>query len=420
MPLNLVLVPQRQSPKGIALSWGPMEGVASYQIFIGKKKMSPEELEKAQLLGGTDECAFLKAGSEVRSVVDDLTPPGEPRYYGVAMVFDDGSIKAARFRALADGATAESFPLSSLGKRDAGPAARPAPRATPAAAAASGPAAAPRGAPPAPALAEEDPLEARKRAQREARAPAAPAPAAPAPAARAPSRDPEPVAAARSAPEEDPLEARQRAQAAARAARPPDSEGAARPQASAEPTPPPSAVPLQGALELKMSGATQTWDGLRIHWQRSPSAAAYEIIASDHQIFGDEVADALAGTADFTSATAVPPSVTCVIDNVTAREARGWFAVLVRERDGKRVPHPFEVGDAASSGRTAAPFLNPNRTGEIRAEAEELVAQAQEQWARWQGEQDGGARREAKRLLQDALLIFPGHTQAARLAGEFT
>ena len=196
-------------------------------------------------------------------------------------------------------------------------------------------------------------------------------------------------------------------------------DGAASSPPPAEP-PPPSAVPLQGSLELKMSGATQTWDGLRIHWQHDQSAEAYEIIASDHQLFGDEVADALAGKADFTSANAVAPSVTCVIDNVTAREGRGWFAVLVRQKDGKRTPHPFEVGDAAQSGRTSAPFINPNRTGEVRAEAEDLVAEAQEQWARWRNEQDGGARREARRMVQEALLIFPGHAAAKRLAEEFT
>lgn len=168
-----------------------------------------------------------------------------------------------------------------------------------------------------------------------------------------------------------------------------------------------------------MSGGTQTWDGLRIHWEREPRAAAYEIIASDHQIFGDEVADALAGKADFTSATAVAPAVTCVIDNVTARESRGWFAVLVRFQDGKREAHPFQVGDAAISGRPAGPFINPNRTGEVRAEAEDLIAQAQEQWERWKNEQDGGARREAKRMVQDALLIFPGHPTAKKLAEEF-
>lgn len=167
-----------------------------------------------------------------------------------------------------------------------------------------------------------------------------------------------------------------------------------------------------------MSGATQTWDGLRIWWEREPRAAAYEVIVSDHQIFGDELKEALAGRADFTTAVAVSPNVGAVIDNVTPREARGWYAVLVRARDGKRAAHPFQVGDAAVSGKAVAPFLNPNRTAEVRAEAEGMVEEAREQWQRWKSEHDGGARAEAKRLVQDALLVYPGLPSAKALAAE--
>ena len=407
MPLNVVLVPQRQSPEGVALSWSPMEGVASYQIFVATRKLGPEELEAAQLLGGTEECFFAKVGGEVHSVVDDITAEGESRFYGVAMVFDDGTVKAARFKAAPDGGNEESFQLSivrnrasktgtfriaappGLGApaiappprvsvapaaaRPAAPAKAAAPATAPAKAAAPAPASAPAdAAAPAGPAAGDDPLEARKRAQREAR------------------------------------ERSSRASSAAEAA----------PSAEGEAPPPPAAIPLDEPLEARMVGATQTWDGLRIHWDQDPAAAAYEVIASDHQVFADELADALAGRADFTTAVAVAPSVTAVIDNVTAREARGWYLVLARTRDGKRSPHPFKVGDAADSGRTSAPFLNPNRTGELRGEVEDLVAQAQEQWDRWNREQDGGARREARRLVGDALLIWPGHPAARQLQAQ--
>jgi hypothetical protein len=214
-------------------------------------------------------------------------------------------------------------------------------------------------------------------------------------------------------PAEDPLEARKRAQRAAREASPLES-------APKEAPPPPSAVPLAAPVDLRMQGATQTWDGLRIYWDRDPQAVAYEIIASDHQVFGDELADALAGTVDFTTAAAVGPSVTCVLDNVTPREARGWYAVIARYRDGARAAHGFQVGDAAASGRSSGPFLNPNRTGELRAEVEGLLADAREQWERWTSEQDGGARREAKRMVADALLIWPAYPDAARLQAEMT
>lgn len=185
-----------------------------------------------------------------------------------------------------------------------------------------------------------------------------------------------------------------------------------------EPPPQPSVVSLVEPIALRMQGATQTWDGLRVYWEREPRAAAYEVIASDHQLFGDELAEALAGKADFTTAAAVAPDVQCVIDNTTPREARGWYAVLVRYRDGKRAAHPFKVGDAAASGKTSAPFLNPNRTGELRAEVEGLLADAREQWERWQKEQDGGARREAKRMVGDALLMWPDHPAAKKLMAE--
>jgi hypothetical protein len=168
-----------------------------------------------------------------------------------------------------------------------------------------------------------------------------------------------------------------------------------------------------------MSGGTQTWDGLRIYWERAGGpVAAYEIIVSDHQIFGDELPDALAGKADFTTAVAVAPSVTAVIDNITPREARGWYMVLARAKDGSRAPHPFKVGDAAESGKPVAPFVNPNRTGELRAEVEDLLGQARENWDRWKSEQDRGSQREAKRLVGDALLIFPNYPGAKALADE--
>jgi hypothetical protein len=342
MGLNIVLVPQRQSAEGVALSWTATEGVTAYQVFVSQKRLTEDELEATALLGGTDECVVAKVGPEVLSVLDDVSPQGEARHYGVAMLFEDGTAKAARFKAVADGGTAESFHLSALKARTQTGTyrvkpARPAARTEP-----------------APPRATVEPLK----------------------------------------------------------------------LASVEPRfdvpQPPSAVPLAAPLDLRMQGATQTWDGLRIYWDRDPQAVAYEIVASDHQVFGDELAEVLAGTVDFTTAAAVGPSVTCVLDNVTPREARGWYAVIARYRDGSRVAHGFQVGDAAGSGRFNGPFLNPNRTGELRAEVEGLLADAREQWERWTSEQDGGARREAKRMVADALLIWPGHPAAARLQAEMT
>ena len=392
MPMNVVLLPQRQSSKGMSLTWAVMEGVDHHLIFVGSRKLSPEELEAAEALGGTDDCVVVKVGSEVSAVVDDFSPQGEARYYGVAMVFSDGAIRSARFRAVPDAGTSESLNLSARLKGGGGarPAARPAaaavPAARPAAAPSAAPAPRPASAAPAATAAEEDPLEARKRAQRDARARMEAERAGGAPPALGGGDAPAP--AARDV------------------------------AASSEPVKQPNEFPLEESFDARMSGGTQTWDGLRIYWERAGGVAAYEVIVSDHQIFGDELADALAGKADFTSAVAVAPSITAVIDNITPRESRGWYVVLARARDGQRTPHPFKVGDAAESGRPVAGFVNPNRTGEVRAEVEDLLGQARENWDRWRSDQDRGAQREARRLVGDAVLIFPGYPAAKALLDE--
>src|SRR3954468_1515570 len=175
MPLNVVLVPQRQSANGMALTWTALEGVSAYQVFVANRRLTPDELESAASSNGTNDCFVAKVGSEVASVVDDITPQGEARHYGVAMIFDDGSIKAARFRAVPDGGSADSFHLSAVKMRQTTGSYRikPPPEtagstsARPIAAPPAARAPAPAARPAAPAAAE-DPLEARKRAQREA------------------------------------------------------------------------------------------------------------------------------------------------------------------------------------------------------------------------------------------------------------
>ncbi len=441
MALNVVLVTQRQSPKGMCLIWSPMEDVASYVVLVASRKLAAEELEAAVALGGTDDCIVAKLAPTATSVVDDLSAAGDVRFYGVAMNFKDGDPRPARFRAISDGATPESILLSvATGKAAPKPAAPTAPRpaaasptgntgafriATPGAAPTgntgqarvAAPGASPTGNTGAYRVAAPGAAPTGNTGQTRVAAPAAAAAASPSgntgsmrvgtPAATAP------VAAAAAPPAEDPMEARKRQQAAARARR--DAEAAAEPT---EQVAPPSQIPLEEPFAFRMSGGTQTWDGLRITWERVTGAAAYEILVSDHQIFGDELADALAGKADFTSATAVGPSTTALIDNITPREARGWYLVLARAKDGTRTPHPFQVGDAEASGRAVAAFVNPNRTGELRAEVEGMLADAREQLERWTSEKDTGAQREAKRLVRDALLIFPNHPGAKALAEE--
>jgi hypothetical protein len=474
MALNVVLVTQRQSSKGIYLSWNAMEGVASYLVFVAQRKMSPEELEAAVLLGGTDDCTVLKLGPDATGIVDDCSPEGEPRYYGVSMNFADGAPKGARFKATADGAPPGAVSLSSKGAKKQAPspkpaAAAPAPAAAPAAASSMAPAA-PRpasiapAAPPAarPAVAAA-PAAAPSPAAAMANSsggyrvtpPAAEAPApaarpasvaAPAPAsvmantggykvpvpAEAAAPAPKPVSVAPPAPRPEPKpEVKPEVKPP-----PPAPKPAAAPAADldslsntafyrvaiaenpVEVVQPPREIPLEDTLEYRMKGGTQTWDGLRLYWERDFDASAYEIVIADHQLFDRELNEALAGRDDFTSCTATGPSTMCVIDNITQRDSRGWYLILARDRKGNRKVHPFQVGDSQESGKPVAVFANPNRTGELRGEVEGMLEEAREQVERWKAEGDGGAKREAKRIAADALLIYPNHPGAKALQTE--
>src|SRR2546428_164672 len=119
MALNLVLVQQRQSARGIGLSWTPLEGASAHQVFVACRRLLPEELEAAASVNGTAECFVAKVGGDVTSVIDDITPPGEARHYGVAMVFADGTVRPARFRTLPEGGRPEWFHLSELNRAQA-------------------------------------------------------------------------------------------------------------------------------------------------------------------------------------------------------------------------------------------------------------------------------------------------------------
>jgi hypothetical protein len=241
MALNVVLISQRQTASGVALTWGEMEGVASYEVFVASRKLSPEELEACAASNGSADCVFARLPGNVSAMHDDISPAGEARYYGVAMQFEDGTVHAARARAAA-APPPGAFKLSILVPKQAAPQ-----KAAPAV--------------------EEDPLEVRKRQQREAREKIAAA-AAPKPvtsSVRLSDLQAPPRAVTGSArlsdlqkpPVGDDLDARKRAQQAAReksAAADPASAGSA----SNEPPPPPSAVPLETSIDLQMRGATQT------------------------------------------------------------------------------------------------------------------------------------------------------------------
>ena len=468
MALNVVLVTQRQSSKGIYLSWNAMEGVASYLVFVAQRKMTPEELEAAVLLGGTDDCTVLKLGADATGIVDDCSPEGEPRYYGVSMNFADGAPKGARFKATADGAPPGAVSLSSKGVKKQAPSAKPALVAPPAPAPAAAPsiapaapkpasiapavpaapkpatASAPGTAPtPAPAMANAGgyrvtPPAAEAPAPAARHAAAAPAPASvmantggyklPVPAGEAPAPAPRPVSVAPPAPRPEPKPEVKPPPPAPKPVAAPAADldslsntafyRVAIAENPVEVVQPPREIPLEDTLEYRMKGGTQTWDGLRLYWERDFDASAYEIVIADHQLYDRELNEALAGRDDFTSCTATGPSTMCVIDNITQRDSRGWYLILARDRKGTRKVHPFQVGDSQESGKAVALFANPNRTGELRGEVEGMLEEAREQVERWKSEGDGGAMREAKRIAADALLIYPNHPGAKALQAE--
>jgi hypothetical protein len=248
------------------------------------------------------------------------------------------------------------------------------------------------------------------------------------PAAAAPS--PVSSSAAEGAPvPDDPMAARRAQQEAARArargeAVPSPEQGAA-PAADSEPSAPAGEVEPPGnfsarPMDLKFTGHTQTWDGTRIAWEREKeNVAAYEILVSDHPLLAEEVQELMSGESIVNSAAvAVNRLTTCIIDNLTPREGRGYYAVLARARDGTRRPIACTVGDAEATSRHDAPFLLPHRTGEVRAMAEEMVGGAEEALERFKSGADEGARRDAERLARDALLVFPGHEGAQKVLRE--
>lgn len=476
MPIALNLMACRQNPASqTVVMWGGAEAGASHLVLlVARRRLAPEEVDAA-LAAGLPDVDRVRVPATAGAVQDDLTPGAEPRYYGVVAALADGSFKPLRFRA---GAMSElpdgTLQYSSLGGKalEAAPAASPppAPAATGpvrgpfAASAEPAPAPAPvstgaiRGpfarsaddAPPAPAPASTGPTRGPfARSADDAPAPA-PAPVstgptrgpfarsaeeAPAPAPAAPAVDPmearrqaqlraQQAAAAASGdapPAVDPMEARRRAQQqAAAAASGGDVVAPSRSRAAAVvQVAPPSEFPI-ARFGLRMSGATQSWDGLRILWEsEGKPAEAYEVVVADHPLDPDEVGDLLSGR-DVGGARvrAFARSVKTVIDNVTPRDARGYSGVIARAEDGSREL----IGSVAQSvdecNVREAPFFDAANLGDVRDLANGAVREAKMQLLIFSEEQDVGAWREALRLVGDALAIYPGFEPATTLERE--
>jgi hypothetical protein len=176
---------------------------------------------------------------------------------------------------------------------------------------------------------------------------------------------------------------------------------------------PPSEFPL-ARFGLEMVGANQTWDGLRIQWEaEGKEAAAYEVYASDHPLSPDEVGELIRGEkVSGATVRAVLPTQRSVLDNMTPRDGRAYYAVVARSDDGDRTQVGCACIGTESGGDKDAPFLDPLDLDEVRSIAAGLVQEARMQLLIFREEGEVSAWREALRLCDDARLVYPDFAPA--------
>lgn len=369
MPAALTFMASRQNTDSPTIVlWGGVEpGTDHLLVLVARRRLSPEESDAA-LAGQLPECERLVVPPTADALRDDFSPGGQPRYYAVLSVLSGGARKPLRFRAgpmsqppesTLDASTLRA-PSAAASSTFRVPVAAKMAAATPAAAPQVLQVPAPKPAPPAP-----DPMEARRAAQRRAQ-----------------------IAA---------LEA-------AETDVPPARDASPRPSVD---------FPIE-RFGLRMVGASQTWDGLRVQWEsEGHDADAFEVVIADHALAPDEVGELLTGDAVPGAAVrAVSATTRVVIDNLTPREARGYYAVIARTDAGDRVPVGCVAQGWDECRLAQAPFYAPDAVDEVRDLANGQVREARVQLMLWHEEQDAGAWREALRLVDDALVIYPGFRPA--------
>ena len=399
MSITMSLLAARQNAaQPTVVMWSGAEATATGLVLVvARRRLDPQELEEA-LGGGHEQAQCVRFPTSTGAVQDDVTPAGEPRYYGVLAALPDGSYKPARFRAgamreLPEGTVrlsalgGQPFAAAATAELPAAPSAPIAPAPVPGSTAARGPF-----APSAPA---PEPMEARRQAQ-----------------AQAPQQAPAPAAT-------DPMEARRQAQ---RRAQQVAGGGAVEPSRAAAPVEtvaPPGDFPIE-RFGVRMIGATQSWDGLRIEWEaEGKPAAAYELFIADHPLAPEEVGEAIGGEAGSgVLVRAFPRSVKGVIDNVTPREQRAYYGVVARAERGRREVVGCVAQGVDQGGSRELPFFDAKRLDDVRSHANGQLREARVQLMIFQEEGDVGAWREALRLVQDALAIHPQLPAAAALEAE--
>jgi hypothetical protein len=140
---------------------------AGLQLVVARRRLEGDELERA-LRGALAETDLVGVPPSVAAVVDDVSPAGEIRYYGLVVRLADGSLRGGRVSVanLAEPPARATF-YSALGGRElARAAAEPSASVSGVYRIPTAPAAAPT---PTPAyVAPVDPMEARRLAQQRA------------------------------------------------------------------------------------------------------------------------------------------------------------------------------------------------------------------------------------------------------------
>lgn len=386
-PLTFMACRQNAASPTIVLWGGAEPGTTHLLVVVARRRLTREEGDAA-LSGQHPEAVLLQVPTTADALRDDISPAGEPRYYAVQSVWPDGSRKPLRFRAGPMSQPPEStLDASSLVVEQSSPepVSAPSPTAT---------------------STFRVPIAAEMTAATDSVEP----PSVVSVAAPAPTPASDAMARRRAA--------QQRAQQAVEASD--DAEPSSTTRARHEAAPRPSSDFPIAQFGLRMHGATQTWDGLRVQWETDGKEAdAFEVVVSDHPLVPDEVGELLSGQSTSGAYVKVfPGSVRCVVDNVTPREARGYYAVIARTSGGDRVPVGCVAQGWDECRIARAPFYAPDDIEEVRSLANGQVREARVQFMLWNEEEDVGAWREALRLVGDALVILPGFQPALDLKKE--
>lgn len=365
--------------------WGGAEpGAAHLLCVIARRRLTADESEAA-LSGLQPDAVLLQIPTTADALRDDISPAGEPRYYAVLSVWPDGTRKPLRFRA--------------------GPMSQPPERTLDASFLM------PAESPPSPSesSAFRVPIVAEMAVASPPDAPSVMSVPVPVPV-------PEPIAV----PAPDAMERRRAAQKRAQQAIEDNGSAAESPKPTLQSAKRPSSDFPIGQFGLRMHGASQTWDGVRVQWEdEGKDVDAFEVVVSDHPLAPDEVGELLSGQPPAgTHVKVFPASVRCVMDNVTPREARGYYAVIARSRAGDRAPVGCVAQGWDECRIARAPFYEPDDIEEVRSLANGQVREARIQFMLWNEEQDVGAWREALRLVGDALVILPDFQAALELKTE--